>query len=225
MIALLMVALLVFLHGRTLLAAVVATLGALIKPTALLALPVFWRPWDWKLPLAVVATISVAYVPYLSVGSGVLGYLGAYLKEEGFSEGPGFRVVWLVEQLTGSLPLAGAVYGALAALVLAAVALAIGFRTDRSETSAIRSLNWLLIVFLALSTPHYPWYFLVLTLSLRSARRPRRGLSRQSACFCTTCILAPPCRGTERASRSSLWRCLRPSRTTYLAGEEKPCIL
>ena len=153
MIALLMVGLLVFLHGRTLLAGMVATLGALIKPTALLALPVFWRPWDWKLPLAVVATIGVAYVPYLSIGNGVLGYLGAYLKEEGFSEGSGFRVVWLVEQLTGSLPLAGAVYGALAALVLVAVALAVGFRADRSATSAIRSLNWLLIVFLALSTP------------------------------------------------------------------------
>ena len=163
MIAVLMVGLLVFLHGRTLLASMVATLGALIKPTALLALPVFWRPWDWKLPLAVVATIGVAYVPYLSVGSGVLGYLGAYLKEEGFSEGPGFRVVWLVEQLTGSLPLAGAVYGTLAALILAAMALAVGFRADRSATSAIRSLKWLLIVFLALSTPHYPWYFLVLT--------------------------------------------------------------
>src|SRR5262249_58227339 len=137
-IAFLMVGLVVFVQGRALLAGVVATLGALIKPTALLALPVFWRPWDWKLPLAVIATIGVAYVPYLSVGSGVLGYLGAYLKEEGFSEGPGFRVVWLVEQLTGSLPLAGKVYGALAALVLVTMALAVGFRTDRSEISAVR---------------------------------------------------------------------------------------
>jgi hypothetical protein len=162
MIAVLMVGLLVFLHGRTLLAGMVATLGALIKPTALLALPVFWRLWDWKLPVIVVATIGVAYVPYLSVSGGALGYLGAYLKEEGFSEGAGFRVVWLVEQLTGSLLLAGAVYGTLAALILAAVALAVGFRADRSATSAIRSLKWLLIVFLALSTPHYPWYFLVL---------------------------------------------------------------
>ncbi|HWE16785.1 MAG TPA: hypothetical protein VG758_06315, partial [Hyphomicrobiaceae bacterium] len=51
MIALLMAGLLVFLDGRTLLAGVIATLGALIKPTALLALPVFWQPWNWKLPL------------------------------------------------------------------------------------------------------------------------------------------------------------------------------
>ena len=162
MIALLMVGLLVFLGGRTLLAGVIATLGALIKPTALLALPVFWQPWNWKLPLAVAATITIAYLPYLSVGSGVFGFLGTYIEEEGFSAGGGFRLVWLLEQLTGPLPHAGAVYAALAALILASLALAIGLRTDRSDGAAIRSLNWLLIAFLALSTPHYPWYFLVL---------------------------------------------------------------
>jgi hypothetical protein len=162
MIALLMLSLLVFLNGHTLLAGVMATLGALIKPTALLALPVFWRPWDRRLPLAVVATIAVAYLPYLSVGSGVFGFLGTYIEEEGFRAGPGFRVVWLIEQLTGRLPLAGAVYATLAALVLASMAIAMGFRADRSERASIRSLNWLLIAFLALSTPHYPWYFLAL---------------------------------------------------------------
>ena len=46
MCALLMAGLLLFLRGRTLLAGVAVTLGALIKPTALLALPVFWRPCD-----------------------------------------------------------------------------------------------------------------------------------------------------------------------------------
>jgi alpha-1,6-mannosyltransferase len=162
MIALLMLSLLLFVKGRTLLAGVMATLGALVKPIALLALPVFWRPWDWKLPLTVVATIAVAYLPYLSVGTGVLGFLGTYIEEEGFREGPGFRLVWLIQQLSGPLPLAGAVYAGLAALVLASMALAIGFRADRSEHAAVRSLNWLLIAFLALSTPHYPWYFLVL---------------------------------------------------------------
>lgn len=162
MIALLMVSLLVFLNGRTLLAGVIATLGALVKPTALLALPVFWRPWDWKLPLAVVLTIAVAYLPYLSVGSGVFGFLGTYIEEEGFSAGSGFRLVWLLEQLAGPLPHAGAAYAGLAALVLASLALAVGFRADRSERAAIVTLNWLLIAFLALSTPHYPWYFLVL---------------------------------------------------------------
>jgi alpha-1,6-mannosyltransferase len=163
MIALMMVSLVAFLNGRTLLAGLLATLGALIKPTALLALPVFWRPWNWKLPAVVVATIALAYLPYLSVGTRVLGFVGTYLEEEGFSEGHGFRLLWLLEQLTGPLPsLAGALYAAVAGLVLASLAIAVGFRPDRSERAAIRSLNWLLITFLVLSTPHYPWYFVVL---------------------------------------------------------------
>jgi hypothetical protein len=160
MIALLMLSLLVFFGGRTLLAGVLAALGALIKPTAVLVLPVFWRPWDWRLPLAVLATVIVAYLPYLSAGTGVLGFLRGYIEEEGFSEGYGFRLVWLVEQVAGSLPQAGVVYAALAALVLAGLALAVGFRADRSERTAIRSLSWLLMTFFVLTTPHYPWYFL-----------------------------------------------------------------
>jgi hypothetical protein len=162
MSAFLLVSVLVFLNGRVLLGGVMATLGALIKPTALLALPVFWRPWDWRLPLAVVATIVIAYLPYLSVGTGVLGFLGTYIEEEGFGEGGGFRIVWLIQQLTGPLPLAGALYAGLAALILGSMALAVGFRADRSPWAAVRGLNWLLIAFLVLTTPHYPWYFLAL---------------------------------------------------------------
>jgi alpha-1,6-mannosyltransferase len=171
MIAFLMVGLLVFLQGRTMLAGVAVTLGALIKPLALLALPVFWRPWSWRLPLAVAATLAVAYLPYLSVGSGVLGFLPGYLQEEGFASGGGFKLVGLLQQLTGPLPGAGTAYIMLAALFLTALALAAGFRTDRSEQAAIRWLGWLLIAFLVLSSPHYPWYFLVLVpfLALRAS--------------------------------------------------------
>ena len=104
MCALLMAGLLLFLHGRTLLAGVAVTLGALVKPTALLALPVFWRPWNWRLPLVVVLTAVLAYLPYLSVGSGVLGYLWGYVEEEGLASGRGFNVLWLMERFTGPMP-------------------------------------------------------------------------------------------------------------------------
>jgi len=162
MVALLMSSLVVFLHGRPILGAVLATLGALIKPTAALALPAFWRPWDWRLPLAVVVSVAVAYLPYLSVGAGVLGFLGTYIEEEGFRDGSGFRFVWLLEQIMGPMPAAGGVYATLAALALIFMALAVAFRSDRSPWAAVRGLNWLLIAFLVLSTPHYPWYFLAL---------------------------------------------------------------
>ncbi|HZC79039.1 MAG TPA: glycosyltransferase 87 family protein, partial [Ktedonobacterales bacterium] len=164
MIALLLAGLLLFVQGRTILAGVAATLGALIKPAALLALPVFWRPWDWRLPLAVAVTIVLAYLPFLSVGACVLGFLPAYLQEEGFASGAssGFKLLWLAEQIAGPLPRGGTLYIGLAALVLIGLALAVGFRSDRSEEASMRSLVWLLTAFLVLSSPHYPWYFLAL---------------------------------------------------------------
>jgi len=171
MCVLLMAGLLVFLGGRTLLAGALVTLGALVKPTALLALPVFWRPWNWRLPLIVALTAVLAYLPYLSVASGVLGYLGGYVDEEGLASGRGFNVLWLLESVAGPVPGAQRVYIAVAAAVVVGLALAVGFRRDRSDEAALAGLGWLLAVFLILVSPHYPWYFLVLVpvLALRSS--------------------------------------------------------
>ena len=169
MLALLLVGLLLFVQGQTLLAGVLATLGALVKPVALLALPVLWRPWNWRLPLVAAATMLVAYLPYLSVGWGVLGFLPGYLREEGFTSGSGYKLLWLVQEITGPLPHGATIYIAISAAVLVVLALAAGFRADRSEQAAIHWLSWLLMAFLVLSSPHYPWYFLVLVpfLALR----------------------------------------------------------
>lgn len=162
MCALLILGLLFYLGGRTLLAGVIVTLGALVKPTALLALPVFWRPWDWRLPLAVAATILIAYLPFLSSGWGVLGFLPGYFQEEGLMTGDGFRLLWLLKSVTGPLANAAPAYIALSAVALASLAISIGFRSDRSEDAAIGALGWLITVYLILSSPHYPWYFLAL---------------------------------------------------------------
>jgi hypothetical protein len=162
MVALLLAGLLAHVDGRTLLAGFLATLGGLIKPLALLALPVFWRPWDRRLPLVVAATALAAYLPYLSVGWGVLGFLPGYIAEQGLLSGSGYKPLWLLEQLTGPLPGAGAVYLALAVAVLGGLVLAAAFRSDRSEGATVRLLGWLLIAILVLFSPAYPWYFLVL---------------------------------------------------------------
>lgn len=160
--ALLLVGLMLFLHGRTLLSAVAVTLGALVKPTALLALPVFWQPWNWRLPTVVAVTAILAYLPYLSVGGGVFGYLWSYFDEEGLRSGRGIHLLWLLERCTGHIPGAGAIYAVLAAAVLLALAISVAFRKDRSDRSTIAALGWLLVFFLILASPHYPWYFLVL---------------------------------------------------------------
>jgi alpha-1,6-mannosyltransferase len=162
MCALLVAGLLLFLRGRTLLAGAVVTLGALIKPTALLALPVLWRPWNWRLPLVVALIIVLAYLPYLSVGSGVLGYLGGYINEEGLASGKGFAALWLMEPYVGNGPGAVRVYVTAAAAIMIGLAIAVAFRKDRSAETTVACLSWLLAVFLVLASPHYSWYFLAL---------------------------------------------------------------
>ena len=162
MYALLLAGLLLFLHCRIFLAGVAVTLGALVKPTALLALPVFWRPWNLKLPLVVMVTAFLAYLPYLSVGRGVFGFLWGYVDEEELASGRGFNVLWLMERWTSPAPAAVAVYVAIAAIVMTGLAIAVAFRKDRSPQTAVAGLNWLLVTFLVLASPHYPWYFLVL---------------------------------------------------------------
>jgi hypothetical protein len=162
MLAFLLVGLLAYLHGRTLTAGVLVTFAALIKPLALLALPVLWRPWNWRLPLCVVAIIAAVYVPYLSVGSGVFSFVPGYVQEEGLASGSGFKLLWLVQLATGPLRFGTVAYLAASALTLSALALAVGFRSDRSAHASMRATSWMLIAFLVLVSPNYPWYFLVL---------------------------------------------------------------
>jgi hypothetical protein len=162
MLALLLAGLLVYVRGRTLLAGVLIAFGALVKPLAALALPVLWRPWDWRLPLCVAATVALAYVPYLSVGWGVFGFVAGYVREEGIASGTGLKPLWLLQQATGPLPHAAPVYLAAVLAGLAALALAIGFRADRTPQASLRAANWMLVAFLVLISPNYPWYFLVL---------------------------------------------------------------
>jgi alpha-1,6-mannosyltransferase len=165
MVSFLMLGLWLAVTHRPLRAAAVITLGALAKPFAVLALPAIWRPWDWKLPLVVLAVASLCYAPYLSVGSGVLGFLTrGYLTEERFSTG---EVFW---------PLAAAqwvfgvhswdhlrVYLVISGIVLAALAVRVAFRKQRSISTMLADVSRLLMGFLFLLSPNYPWYFLALT--------------------------------------------------------------
>jgi alpha-1,6-mannosyltransferase len=162
MMALVVLALWLTLRGRGLLGGLLATVGALVKPTALLALPVFWRPWDWRLPLAAAATVVLFYLPYLSVGWGVLGYLPDYAREEGVTTGSGFWLLTAVQGLTGPLVYGKWLYLPSAAAVLGLMALRAAFCADRTPKATISALAWLLFTFLFLLSPDYPWYFVVL---------------------------------------------------------------
>lgn len=142
-------------------AALAMTLGALVKPTAALGLPAFWRPYDVKLPLFIVAAVAVCYLPFLSAGMGVIGFLPDYAHEQGLDSGQGFFALALVKAAGLYRPWMTGVYGAAAGLVMLALALWTRRRGDRALAAGLGGTALLVVVFLMLLTPVFPWYFLV----------------------------------------------------------------
>jgi hypothetical protein len=64
------------------------------------------------------AQLVAAYLPYLGVGSGVVGFLPGYVAEEGFASGSGF---WLVDIARRAVPVGVEAYLGLAGCVLVGV--------------------------------------------------------------------------------------------------------
>src|SRR6202008_4001471 len=97
MVALMLLGLWIALTGHALRGAVLIAFASLVKPIAAPVLAGIWRPWDLKMPLLVIAAVALCYLPYLSVGWGVLGFLtGGYLTEEGIVSG---HDLWLLSLL------------------------------------------------------------------------------------------------------------------------------
>jgi hypothetical protein len=161
MVAMMMLAVWLFASGRILGAGVAAAVGALFKPFAVLVLPVFWRPWNWKLPLVVVGAVALLYGPYLSVGTGVFGFLPTYVEEERLDSGSAFWALNVIQSVFGPFSWAQSIYGLAALALLSGLALRAGFRKERTLTTTLNDINALLLAFLFLLSPDYPWYFLM----------------------------------------------------------------
>jgi hypothetical protein len=117
--------------------------------------PALWRPPDWRLPATFVATILLLYLPYLGVGSRVLGFFPGYIVEENIASGSG---IWLLDLLRILFALPTLAYFGFAAMVMAVLAIA----ALRRPPGAAASLAWagiLTAAALFLVSPHYPWYF------------------------------------------------------------------
>lgn len=139
----------------------VALAGAtLVKLFPMVLFPALYRKWDWKMPAAFFASVFVGYLPYLGVGTLVLGFLPGYLREEGFRGGWGMFLPSLFERLWPSLHLDGSAYLVLASIALLAVGLWFSFRHSENGDAHIAAATTLATIFLILLSPHYPWYFL-----------------------------------------------------------------
>jgi alpha-1,6-mannosyltransferase len=164
MVALMMLGVWLALQAKPLRGAAVVALAVLAKPFALFALPPLWRAWDWKMPTLVIAVLALCYAPYLSVGSGVLGFLTTgYLQEESLASG---NTIWPLAAwrvLAGTIHGDVAVYWSIALLMMGAMALSVSLRESRSAETVIADINKLLLVALFLISPNYPWYFLAIT--------------------------------------------------------------
>jgi alpha-1,6-mannosyltransferase len=162
MVALMMMSLWLLVRACPIAGAVAVALAAVVKPYALVALPALWRPWDWRVPVAVIATIVVCYLPYLGAGRGVLGFLTEYVSEEGLTSGDGFWLVGLAQAIVGKLPGLTAAYLVAAAAVMGWLALRAVSRTDPTPRHAIGDVAVLLMAGLFFLSPNYAWYFLAL---------------------------------------------------------------
>ena len=163
-VALMMLGLWVALTGRAMRGAVMIALGLLVKPYVAPALAPIWRPWDWKMPLAVIAVIALCYFPYLSVGSGVFGFLtNGYLTEEGILSGDDLWLLSIWRLVFGAHRGDVVAFAAVAALIMLFIALSAARRPNRTIASSLADTNMLLLVVLLLLSPNYPWYFLAIT--------------------------------------------------------------
>jgi alpha-1,6-mannosyltransferase len=139
--------------------------ATLVKFIPVLLLPAFYRRWDRKLPVGFLGVIAAAYLPYLILsGTGVLGFLPQYFREEGVESGDRFFLLNLLNRALGplhfSLPPAWfvAVAGTLL-LGLGCWAISREPTGGRTTFGAIQvGFLFLLIATLLLSS-NYPWYY------------------------------------------------------------------
>jgi len=156
-VALMLCALLAAEKGKRFACGAALAAGVLTKYFPLALTPALYRRWDWRMPAAFAVTALLLYVPYLSVGGKVFGFLGGYAGEE-LGAGDGLYIAALLKLLgfgSASLP----VFFALAALTLISLALRSGLRNnpDKPDLSGAFSIAIALTVFFS---PHYAWYFL-----------------------------------------------------------------
>ncbi len=122
--------------------------------------PAVYMRRSWKFVLAFVATIAIAYLPYLGVGPmGVLGSLPGYASERGLISGEQFFLLTVARRLVHpALPTSAyllftvAVLGALSWWLL---------KNSQQHDDLGYLRNSLLIssIFMLLLTPHFSWYF------------------------------------------------------------------
>ena len=152
-------ALLAFRERRSGFAGLFLAGATLTKFYPAIVAPALYRRWDWKFPACFAAAIVAAYLPFLSAGRQVLGFLPGYANQEGFdTAGAGCYLLRLLRYLPALETLSTRGYVLVAAIALAALGAAFVFRPD-GDRPPYAAAAVLAVLFMVFVSPHYPWYF------------------------------------------------------------------
>jgi len=132
--------------------------ATLVKFFPAVLLPALYKRWDWKMPVTFVVTVAIAYLPYLSVGMKVLGYLPGYAHEEGINTGSRFYLLNLTRRLFGETFLSGKTFIIFALLILFVIAVRSLWLYEDND-GYIRKAFALALLFTILLSPPFAWYF------------------------------------------------------------------
>jgi alpha-1,6-mannosyltransferase len=182
-ICFLTLALLAWSYNRHALTGILLALAALVKFYPALVLPLFLvaepreekgdrdERYKWasalsrvatnknnlRLLIAFIATVALAYLPYLTVGAGVFGSLPGEVREEGFTgSGTRFFLLALAREI---IPVPTVLFLALALAALAGLALWLMLKPKRDARDVARAAVALIGFYLVLTTPRYSWYY------------------------------------------------------------------
>ena len=147
--------------GAALAGAVVTKFFPLVVVPAFLRGGRFWRP-----ALAGLAVIGCGYTLYSGAGWHVFGFLPSYPQEEGLVSGDGFWVLAGLATLVSLPSDAVLVYAAVVAVAFLTLAVSILWQpTPVNDAQALcRDTGLLAAAAMAVTSPHYHWYFAWLAL-------------------------------------------------------------
>jgi alpha-1,6-mannosyltransferase len=138
----------------------VAWLGAatLVKLYPVVLFPAFLRRRIVGPLLLLVGIVAAGYLPYISVGRGVFGFLPEYAKEEGIDSGVRFFPLDVIDRAI-HISIPSSAYIAACMVLMAALALwawRAGVNRQACVAAGLVLATGLTLCF----SPHYPWYFL-----------------------------------------------------------------
>jgi alpha-1,6-mannosyltransferase len=145
-------------HAETLTGLLLAC-ATCVKFFPALLFPALYTRGSWKMPFAFVATVLLAYVPYLSVGPfRVVGFLPGYASERGMISGEQFFLLTAARHfLNAQVPTSAYLISSVVVLGILAVWLMQKRRDD--DVRYLRNALVITGVFMVLLAPHFPWYF------------------------------------------------------------------